>query len=67
MSKLTAKSTVVNLAGYGEVCDGIVELLDTSRQAAARNVNALMTATYWEVCWRIVEGEQSGKRAMVSS
>ncbi|TAG47993.1 MAG: DUF1016 domain-containing protein [Betaproteobacteria bacterium] len=62
MSKLTAKSTVANLAGYGEVCDGIVELLDTSRQAAARNVNALMTATYWEVGRRIVEAEQKGKR-----
>jgi predicted nuclease of restriction endonuclease-like (RecB) superfamily len=62
MSKLPAKSTVTTLAGYGDVCDGIVRLLDTSRQAAARNVNALMTATYWEVGRRIVEAEQKGKR-----
>jgi predicted nuclease of restriction endonuclease-like (RecB) superfamily len=62
MSKLAAKSTVATLTGYGDVCDGIVQLLDTSRQAAARNVNALMTATYWEVGRRIVEAEQKGKR-----
>jgi predicted nuclease of restriction endonuclease-like (RecB) superfamily len=62
MSKLTAKPTVANLAGYGDVCDGIVRLLDAARQAAARNVNTLMTATYWEVGYRIVEAEQKGKR-----
>lgn len=49
-------------AGYGDVCDGIVELLSAARQAAARNVNALMTATYWEIGRRIVEAEQKGKR-----
>jgi predicted nuclease of restriction endonuclease-like (RecB) superfamily len=62
MSKLTAKPNVTNLAGYGDVCDGIVQLLNAARQAAARNVNALMTATYWEVGHRIVEAEQKGKR-----
>jgi predicted nuclease of restriction endonuclease-like (RecB) superfamily len=30
--------------------------------AAARNVNALMTASYWEIGRRIVEAEQKGKR-----
>jgi hypothetical protein len=49
-------------AGYGDVCSGIVELLNAARQAAARNVNALMTASYWEIGRRIVQAEQKGKR-----
>jgi hypothetical protein len=42
-------------AGYADVRSGIVELLNAARQAAARNVNALMTASYWEIGRRIVE------------
>jgi hypothetical protein len=34
---------------------GIVALLEAARRAAARSVNALMTATYWEIGRRIVE------------
>ena len=49
-------------AGYVDVRTGIVELLNAARQAAARNVNALMTASYWEIGRRIVEAEQKGKR-----
>ena len=49
-------------AGYAGIHGGIVELLDAARQAAARNVNALMTASYWEIGRRIVEAEQQGKR-----
>lgn len=45
-----------------DVRSGIVELLNAARQAAARNVNALMTASYWEIGRRIVEAEQKGKR-----
>jgi len=37
-------------------------LLDAARHAVARNVNALMTASYWEVGRRIVEAEQQGRR-----
>jgi predicted nuclease of restriction endonuclease-like (RecB) superfamily len=62
MSKLTAKPSATTLAGYSDVCDGIVQMLNAARQAAARNVNALMTATYWEIGRRIVEAEQKGKR-----
>ena len=39
-----------------------MELLDAARQAAARSVNALMTASYWEIGRRIVEAEQKGRR-----
>ena len=49
-------------AGYGEVCDSIVKLVNAARQTAARNVNALMTASYWDIGRRIVEAEQKGKR-----
>lgn len=48
--------------GYAGIHGGIVELLDAARQAAARSVNALMTATYWEIGRRIVEAEQKGRR-----
>jgi len=48
--------------GYARIHKGIVELLDTARHAAARSVNALMTASYWEIGRRIVEAEQQGKR-----
>lgn len=47
-------------AGYAGIHGGIVELLDAARQAAARSVNALMTASYWEIGRRIVEAEQKG-------
>lgn len=47
---------------YSGLIGGIAELLDSSRRASVRAVNALMTATYWEIGRRIVEFEQSGKR-----
>jgi predicted nuclease of restriction endonuclease-like (RecB) superfamily len=50
------------LTGYAGIHRGIVELLDAARHAAARSVNALMTASYWEIGRRIVEAEQRGRR-----
>lgn len=61
MSTRTPKA-IAMAAGYAGIHGGIVELLDAARQAAARSVNALMTASYWEVGRRIVEAEQQGKR-----
>jgi predicted nuclease of restriction endonuclease-like (RecB) superfamily len=49
-------------AGYAGIHSGIVELLDAARHAAARSVNALMTASYWEIGRRLIEAEQQGKR-----
>jgi predicted nuclease of restriction endonuclease-like (RecB) superfamily len=46
---------------YDGVLQGIVELLHAARSTAARTVNSIMTATYWEVGRRIVELEQGGK------
>jgi predicted nuclease of restriction endonuclease-like (RecB) superfamily len=46
---------------YDEIRSDIVALLQAARAASARSVNALMTATYWEVGRRIVEFEQQGQ------
>jgi predicted nuclease of restriction endonuclease-like (RecB) superfamily len=48
-------------ANYNEVRAEIVTLLDAARTASARSVNALMTASYWEIGRRIVEHEQLGE------
>src|SRR5437870_10310462 len=49
-------------AEYGGLIGGIAELLEASRRSAARTVNVLMSATYWEIGRRIVEFEQRGKK-----
>lgn len=58
---MTGKSRVptppASLADYNAIHGGIVDLLQV-----ARNINALMTASYWEIDRRIVEAEQKGKR-----
>lgn len=49
-----------NDAAYVGLMTGIVDLLRAARHAAARSVNAIMTATYWEIGRRIVKIEQGG-------
>jgi DUF1016 N-terminal domain len=49
-------------SGYRAVHNEIGDLLQESRRQAARNVNVLMTASYWEVGRRIVAAEQKGER-----
>lgn len=46
--------------GYEAVLAEVVNLLEEARRSAARSVNAIMTATYWEIGRRIVEREQAG-------
>ena len=46
--------------GYTELVGGIAEALEAARRKSARAVNAVMTATYWEIGRRIVEYEQGG-------
>ncbi|KAA3605832.1 MAG: DUF1016 domain-containing protein [Planctomycetota bacterium] len=46
--------------GYNDILSGITDVISTARSAAARTVNTIMTATYWEVGRRIVEYEQGG-------
>ena len=47
---------------YLNLLGGVSELLESARRGSARAVNALMTATYWEVGRRIVEFEQGGQK-----
>ena len=47
--------------GYDSILSDIAGLLESARRAGARTVNAVMTATYWEIGRRIVEYEQHGK------
>ena len=47
---------------YDEILSGISELLEAARRAAARSINSIMTATYWEIGRRVVEEEQRGKQ-----
>ena len=53
----TPPSTV---PAYEGLRDGILDLLVAARRQAARRVNALMTATYWEIGRRIVDVELDG-------
>ena len=50
------------ITGYDGLVSDLVELLASARSAAARAVNTVMTATYWQIGRRIVEHEQSGKK-----
>jgi len=62
MKKTLSKKTISKppSAEYGGLIGGIAKLLEAARRTAARTVNALMTATYWEIGRRIVEFEQQG-------
>ena len=52
----SSKASAATLpSGYAAIRGDIVELLDAAMQAAALNVNSLMTASYWEVGRRVVE------------
>jgi predicted nuclease of restriction endonuclease-like (RecB) superfamily len=50
------------LPAYKTIHVGIADVLATARTQAARHVNALMTASYWDIGRRIAEAEQKGKR-----
>jgi hypothetical protein len=47
---------------YKTICAEIVELLEAAHSAAARNVNSIMPAVYWEIGRRIVDFDQAGKK-----
>jgi hypothetical protein len=53
----------VSIQGYDGLLSGMVSLIEEARRVSARTVNAIITATYWEMGRRIVENEQSGRRA----
>lgn len=59
--KLTSREKSIQKTGYNQLLGGLTQLLEESRHVAARSVNVILTATYWEVGRRIVEYEQGGK------
>jgi predicted nuclease of restriction endonuclease-like (RecB) superfamily len=46
---------------YDSILTNVVELLEQARRLSARSVNAIMTATYWEIGRQIIEVEQKGE------
>jgi hypothetical protein len=55
------KGMIRRATQYEHMLNDLVELLNHARRTAARSVNAVMTATYWETGRRIMEFEQWGK------
>jgi predicted nuclease of restriction endonuclease-like (RecB) superfamily len=58
---MTTPTSPQNADDYQQIHDGIIYLVDCARTETVRSVNALMTATYWEIGRRIVEFEQGGE------
>ena len=52
-------------ASYDSLIATIRSLVETARHSTTRSVNALMTATYWEIGRRIVEFEQGGRERAI--
>ena len=59
--QVAGKGMVVGSGGYEQLMGEISGLLEQARRGAARSVNAILTATYWEIGRRIVEHEQGGE------
>lgn len=57
----TRRKPAKRVATYGSVLREFSQLVEGARHASARAVNALMTASYWEIGRRIVQHEQGGK------
>ena len=51
---------LAKLDPYAVIFAEVVGLLEEARRTSARAVNAVMTATYWQIGRRIVEAEQRG-------
>jgi predicted nuclease of restriction endonuclease-like (RecB) superfamily len=51
-----------SIEGYDSIVSDLVDLVEAARLLSARSVNAIMTATYWEIGRRIVKSEQQGKK-----
>jgi len=61
MTKAVGHKMPLSLRGYEHLVSEVQQLLTEARRQAARSVNAILTATYWEIGQRIVEFEQKGK------
>lgn len=56
------KASLEGGVGLDQIVADVVDIVELARHAAARSVNASMTATYWEIGRRIVEEDQRGAR-----
>ena len=59
---MTSKKEIVKSKKYNSFLKDLVTFLDQSRRQASQVVNAVLTATYWEMGRRIVEFEQVGRK-----
>lgn len=50
----------LSLPGYDAILREVAGLLETARRTSARAVNAVLTATYWQIGRRIAEFEMGG-------
>lgn len=48
------------MVGYDVLLADVMGVIEDAQRAAARSVNAVMTATYWFIARRLVEHEQRG-------
>ena len=58
MTKKTGKEIEIKRIDhrdYTGLLTGVSDLLEQARHAAARSVNQILTATYWEIGRRIVD------------
>ncbi|MEA2081684.1 MAG: DUF1016 N-terminal domain-containing protein, partial [Elusimicrobiota bacterium] len=60
--KLVAKRKSAVISNYKPILKNLVKLINDARSFSARAVNAVMTATYWEIGRHIIEEEQKGKK-----
>lgn len=59
---MTKKAISAGNHSYSSLLTGVTKLLEEARRYSARSVNAIMTATYWEIGRRIVQHEQAGEK-----
>lgn len=59
-TKTTSRTLLAAPRGYDGLIKGIAQAIQTGRRQAAWNLNAIMTAVYWEIGRRVVEFEQHG-------
>ena len=61
-SKTSVVAKKQSIGNYQKALFDIKQLVQQARYASARSVNAIMTATYWEIGRRIVKVEQKGQK-----
>jgi predicted nuclease of restriction endonuclease-like (RecB) superfamily len=62
IEKKAKSKELVKVGDYTGLLSSVSDLLEQARRTSARAVNAILTATYWEVGRRIVEFEQAGEK-----